>query len=222
MLVDAGTCSTTHAASGRFEVIVDVERTRFVPALIGSVGAVRGDRLRRRGVSFSGSDRRGRGVERSLQRLDRVAPASFQDPDLDFDRSYISTATCGAIDRFGSLLGDDPGVEPQRSLPCRGEAHECRARRIGVLARAEQNTWVMLQAAPRPRLHAGGDPLLGGLGARGTTARRSPHRAPRDHDRVVERRCRAGPLAAPSTARPVRPAARRRAARSGRRRPPQG
>ena len=140
------------AASGHFEVIVDVERdTRFVPAkikgervLFVAVGDVDA------GVDFTGledgavdisADRRSVSLE--------LPPATYREPELDLDRSYVYDRDRGALDRLQSLFGDDTGVE-QELYPLAEEKLESAARDgSGLLARAERNTRLMLEGLLR-------------------------------------------------------------------------
>lgn len=135
------------AASGHFEVIVDVEQdTRFVPAAIkgqrvlfvaiGSVDA---------GIDFSNldadavdvsSDRRGVTLE--------LPPATFRDPELDLERSYVYDRDRGAIDRIQSLLGDDTGSDPELYTLAEEKLADAARDGSGLLARAEANTRTML------------------------------------------------------------------------------
>ena len=135
------------AASGHFEVIVDVEQdTRFVPAsikgqrvlfvAIGSVDA---------GVDFTGlnesaveitDDRRSVSLE--------LPPATFREPELDLERSYVYDRDRGAIDRIQSLLGDDPGVRPELYTLAEEKLTNAARDGSGLLARAERNTRLML------------------------------------------------------------------------------
>jgi hypothetical protein len=140
------------AASGHFEVIVDVEEdARFVPSkikgervlfvAIGSVDA---------GVDFTGledgavdvSDD-GRGVSLELP------PATFREPELDLERSYVYDRDRGAIDRLQSLFGDY--IEVERDLYPLAEEKLANAARdgSGLLARAERNTRLMLEGLLR-------------------------------------------------------------------------
>jgi hypothetical protein len=135
------------AASGHFEVIVDVERdTRFVPdaikgqrvlfVAIGSVDA---------GVSFTGLDESA--VEVSDDRRSvavELPPATFREPELDLERSYVYDRDRGAIDRIQSLLGDDPGVQPELYTLAEEKLASAARDGSGLLARAEQNTRLML------------------------------------------------------------------------------
>ena len=135
------------AASGHFEVIVDVERdTRFVPAklkgervlfvAIGSVDA---------GVDFTGLE--DGAVEVSSDRKSvslELPPATFREPELDLERSYVYDRDRGAIDRLQSLFGEGQSLE--RDLYPLAEEKLAEAARdgSGLLARAERNTRLML------------------------------------------------------------------------------
>lgn len=135
------------AASGHFEVIVDVEKDpRFVPAAIkgervlfvaiGSVDA---------GVDFSTLDPDA--VEVSDERRSvslELPPATFREPELDLERSYVYDRDRGAIDRIQSLLGDDTGAEPELYVLAEEKLAAAARDGSGLLARAEQNTRAML------------------------------------------------------------------------------
>ena len=135
------------AASGHFEVIVDVEKdTRFVPGKIkgervlfvavGDVDAgVDFTRIEEGAVEVS-DDRRSVSLE--------LPPATFREAVLDLDRSYVYDRDRGAIDRLQSLFGDDTGVE-REVYPLAEDKLESAARDgSGLLARAERNTRTML------------------------------------------------------------------------------
>ncbi|HUP32061.1 MAG TPA: DUF4230 domain-containing protein [Gaiellaceae bacterium] len=140
------------AATGQFEVIVDVEKdTRFVPGVIkgervlfvaiGSVDA---------GVDFSGleesavevsDDRRSVSIE--------LPPATYREPELDFDRSYVYDRDRGAIDRLQSLFGDDPGDDSELYRLAEEKLAAAARDGSGLLARAERNTRLMLEGLLR-------------------------------------------------------------------------
>jgi hypothetical protein len=140
------------AASGHFEVIVDVEQdTRFVPdsikgqrvlfVAIGSVDA---------GVSFTGLDESAIEVSDNRRSVSiELPPATFREPELDLERSYVYDRDRGAIDRIQSLLGDDPGVEPELYTLAEEKLANAARDGSGLLARAEQNTRLMLQGLLR-------------------------------------------------------------------------
>jgi Protein of unknown function (DUF4230) len=140
------------AASGHFEVIVDVEKdTRFVPAkvkgervlfvAIGSVDA---------GVDFTGIEKGAVEVSDDRRSVSlELPPATLREPELDLERSYVYDRDRGAIDRLQSLFGDDPGVE-EDLYPLAEEKLANAARDgSGLLARAERNTRLMLEGLLR-------------------------------------------------------------------------
>ena len=135
------------AASGHFEVIVDVERdTRFVPS------AIRGERVLfvavgtvDAGVSFAGLDEDA--VEVSDDRRSatiQLPPARFHEPRLDFGRSYVYDRDRGAIDRLTDLLDDDPGDDSELYRLAEQKLATAARDGSGLLARAEANTRAML------------------------------------------------------------------------------
>jgi len=135
------------AASGHFEVIVDVEKdARFVPSkikgervLFVAVGSVDA------GVDFTGIEEGAVEVSDDRKSVSlELPPATFREPELDLERSYVYDRDRGAIDRLQSLFGDDSGVE-QELYPLAEEKLAAAARDgSGLLARAEQNTRLML------------------------------------------------------------------------------
>jgi hypothetical protein len=135
------------AASGHFEVVVDVEKdTRFVPSslkgervlfvAIGNVDA---------GVDFSGLENDAVDVSDDRRAVTlELPPATLREPQLDLDRSYVYDRDRGAIDRLQSLFGEDSSV-PQELYPLAEEKLAAAARDgSGLLDRAEQNTRLML------------------------------------------------------------------------------
>jgi hypothetical protein len=139
------------AATGHFQVIVDVERdTRYVPALIkgervlfvavGSVDA---------GVDFGALEEGAVDVseDRRTVRIE-LPPARFHAPRLDVGRSYVYDRDRGALDRIESLLGEGGDDAELYRL---AEARLAAAARdgSGLLARAERNTRAMLVALLR-------------------------------------------------------------------------
>jgi hypothetical protein len=140
------------AASGHFEVIVDVEKdARFVPAkikgervlfvAIGSVDA---------GVDFRGLDEGAVEVSEDRRSVSlELPPATFREPELDLERSYVYDRDRGVVDRLQSLLGDDEGVEGE-VYPLAEDKLAAAARDgSGLLARAERNTRLMLEGLLR-------------------------------------------------------------------------
>jgi len=140
------------AASGHFEVIVDVEQdARFIPAklkgervlyvAIGSVDA---------GVDFTGVDEDAVEVSNDRKTVSlELPPATYREPQLDLERSYVYDRDRGVIDRLQSLFGDDAGVE-RELFPLAEEKLAAAARDgSGLLARAERNTRLMLEGLLR-------------------------------------------------------------------------
>ena len=135
------------AASGHFEVIVDVEKDqRFVPAkikgervLFVAVGSVDA------GVDFTGLDDGAVEVSDDGKSVTlELPPARFREPELDLERSYVYDRDRGAIDRLQSLFGEGQSLE-QDLYPLAEEKLADAARDgSGLLARAERNTRLML------------------------------------------------------------------------------
>jgi Protein of unknown function (DUF4230) len=140
------------AASGHFEVIVDVEQdTSFVPSAIkgervlfvavGSVDA---------GVSFANLD--DGAVEVSDDRRTatiQLPPAQFHEPRLDVDRSYVYDRDRGAVDRLEDLFGDETGDDAELYRLAEDKLALAARDGSGLLARAEENTRAMLTSLLR-------------------------------------------------------------------------
>ena len=139
--------SDFRAATGHFEVIVDVEKdTRFVPdklkgerVLFLAVGSVDA------GVDFWGlkedavvvsDDRRSVTLE--------LPPARYRDPQLDLERSRVYDRDRGVIDRLQSLFGDDIGTDPEIYTLAEEKLSSAARGGTGLLKRAERNTRLML------------------------------------------------------------------------------
>lgn len=140
------------AASGHFEVIVDVERdTRFVPAkikgervLFVAIGTVDA------GVDFTGIEEGAVQVSDDRRSVSlELPPATFREPQLDLERSYVYDRDRGAIDRLQSLFGDDPGVGEDLYPLAEEKLADAARDGSGLLARAERNTRLMLEGLLR-------------------------------------------------------------------------
>ena len=142
------------AASGQFEVLVDLERDSALPAAIlgertlfvaaGSVDA---------GVDFSGigrgavvvsEDRRSAVITLPRPRLSKAK--------LDLDRSYVYDRRQGVLNEIGLLFEDERNTERDVYLLAERKLDEAAAKGSGLVARAERNTRAMLES------------LLGSLG----------------------------------------------------------
>ncbi|MEU0157306.1 DUF4230 domain-containing protein [Streptomyces sp. NPDC006261] len=153
--------SAYEAASGNFQVVVDLEKdAKFLP------DAVRGTR-----TLFVGAGTVGASVDLGKVTEDgvvvdedrttaeiRLPHAVLGKPALDPDRSYAVSKQRGILDRLGDLFSDNPGSEQavnQLAVRHIGEA----AKESGLTARAEKNTTDMLKG------------LLGSLGFERVTVR---------------------------------------------------
>lgn len=139
------------AASGHFQVIVDVERdTRFVPS------EIRGERVLfvavgnvDAGVDFTGIEEGAVEVSDDRRSVTIELPAAtFRDPQLDLDRSYVYDRERGVLDRIGSLLGD-AGDDAELYRLAEGRLAAAARDNTGLLARAEANTRLMLEGLLR-------------------------------------------------------------------------
>lgn len=136
------------AATGHFEVVVDVEKdTQYVPAVI------RGERVLfvavgdvDAGVDFSGLDDDAVDVGGGGKRVTIELPhAEFFRARIDPARSYVYDRDRGLIDRVASLFQDNPTSE--RELYRLSEQKLVASARSGsgLLERAERNTRSMLE-----------------------------------------------------------------------------
>jgi hypothetical protein len=134
------------AASGDFEVIVDLEqdtglpdellgeRTLFVAA--GTVDA---------GVNLRGLD--DDAVEISDDRLSAtitLPPARLFEPVVDQERSYVYERDRGLFNRIGDFFSDDSSSEREVNLLAEQKLREAAEGGAGLVPRAEENTREML------------------------------------------------------------------------------
>jgi hypothetical protein len=140
------------AASGHFEVIVDVEKdTRFVPS------AIRGERVLfvavgtvDAGVDFSGLDDNVVAVSSDRTRVTLELPrAELFGARIDPERSYVYDRDRGLIDRVASVFQDSPTGERELYLLAEDKLVAAAQSGSGLLARAERNTHSMLVALLR-------------------------------------------------------------------------
>ncbi|MGR8010867.1 DUF4230 domain-containing protein [Streptomyces hypolithicus] len=139
--------SRYEAASGNFQVVVDLEKdAKFLP------DALRGSRTLYVGAGTVGAyvDLGKVGEDQVTVNKDRTSAtlrlphAELGKPSLDADRSYAVSKQRGLLDRFGDFFSDNPADERAVSrLAARhiGEA----AKDSELAARAEKNTTSMLQ-----------------------------------------------------------------------------
>ncbi|WP_217134299.1 DUF4230 domain-containing protein [Streptomyces sp. AC558_RSS880] len=139
------------AASGNFQVVVDLEKdTKFLP------DAVRGSRTLYVGAGTVDAYVDLGKLDEDDVRVDddrtsatlRLPHARLDKPALDPERSYAVSKQRGLFDRLGDLFSDNPGSEQAvQKLAVRhiGDA----AKESGLIARAETNTTEMLEGLLR-------------------------------------------------------------------------
>jgi len=136
-----------HAATGTFQVVVDLERdTRWLPSLLsgerttflatGSVDAV---------VDFTGLT--GSAVETSADG-ERVTislpPARLDEADVDLPNSRVLSRDRGVLDRVGGVFSDSPTSERQVAALAEDKL-DAAAAESELRERAEDNTRAMLE-----------------------------------------------------------------------------
>lgn len=153
--------SAYEAASGNFQVVVDLEKdAKFLPDAIrgtrtlyvgaGTVGAsVDLGKVARDGVVVN--------EDRTTAEL-RLPHAVLGKPALDPDRSYAVSKQRGLLDRLGDFFSDNPGSEQAVNKLAAKHIGEA-AKESGLTGRAEKNTAAMLKG------------LLGSLGFDKVTVR---------------------------------------------------
>jgi hypothetical protein len=143
--------SVHKAATGNFEVLVDIEkRSGLIPpflkgerTLFVAAGTVDAE------VDFSRLDARAVKVSEDRRSATITLPhARLAKPHVDPGRSYVANRERGALDRLGSVFSDNPTSErelyqlAERKLLAAANESE-------LLARAEQNTREMLRSMLR-------------------------------------------------------------------------
>lgn len=135
------------AATGHFEVIVDVEKdTKLVPAVI------RGERVLfiavgnvDAGVDFSALDEDAIDVSDDRRSVELTLPAAeFFDARVDPERSYVYDRDRGLVDRVASLFQDNPTSERELYVLSEQKLRTAAQNDSGLLGRAERNTRQML------------------------------------------------------------------------------
>ncbi|HWU05699.1 MAG TPA: DUF4230 domain-containing protein [Streptomyces sp.] len=158
--------SAYEAASGNFQVVVDLEKdAKFLP------DAVRGTRTLYVGAGTVGASvdlgkvgADGVTVNEDRTTAELVLPhAVLGKPALDPDRSYAVSKQRGLLDRLGDFFSGNPGSEQAVNKLAAQHIGEAAAE-SGLTERAEKNTASMLQG------------LLGSLGFEKVTVRYSGSR----------------------------------------------
>jgi hypothetical protein len=130
--------SELRAASGHFEVIVDIEQDTGLPAeilgervLFVAVGDVDAS-VELGGLDQDAVDVTGKSVAVTLP------PPRLSQPRLDLERSYVYSRERGVLNEIGDLFRDERNVERQVYLAAE-EKIAAGARSAGLIPRAEQN-----------------------------------------------------------------------------------
>jgi hypothetical protein len=139
--------SRYEAASGNFQVIVDLEKdAKFLP------GALRGSRTLFVGqgsvdayVDFS---RMGAGAisvnaDRTAATV-RLPRAQLEAPTLDPKRSHVFSTERGLLNRFGDFFSSNPN-DQQQLYVLASQKIQAAANESGLRQRADQNTKLMLE-----------------------------------------------------------------------------
>lgn len=140
-----------HAATGTFQVVVDVERdTRWLPSLLsgertiflatGSVDAV---------VDFTGLDGSAVSTSADGERVTiALPPARLDEADVDLPNSRVLSRDRGVLDRVGGLFSDSPTSERQVAALAEDKL-DTAAAESELRGRAEDNTRAMLEGLAR-------------------------------------------------------------------------
>ncbi|MEU5877605.1 DUF4230 domain-containing protein [Spirillospora sp. NPDC047279] len=139
--------SRYEAASGNFQVIVDLEKdAKFLP------GSVRGSRTLFVGNgsvdAYVDFGKLGNGAitvneDRTAVTL-KLPPAQLEKTNLDTKNSYVFSAQRGLINRFGDFFGNNPNNQQQLYVLA-SDKIQTAAKQSGLTARADQNTRQMLE-----------------------------------------------------------------------------
>ena len=127
--------SEYHAATGEYQVVVDVEdRTRYVP------GFLKGER-----TTFLAEGSESVIVSEDGRTVTVVLPsATLAEPSLDHDASTVLDRDRGLLDRVGSALSDSPSSDRRLYLEAESRLAEAAAG-SELQATAERNTTQMLE-----------------------------------------------------------------------------
>jgi hypothetical protein len=139
------------AASGNFEVVIDVERDRrFIPDIIlnerilfvaaGTVDAY---------VEFGGLTGDALVVDEANDSVQvTLPPPQLEPPNIDHDRSYVFAEQRGVINRIRDFVGEDPDRQRQVFQLAERRIAEA-ASASGLAERAEENTRKLLEGMLR-------------------------------------------------------------------------
>jgi len=139
------------AASGTYEVIVDLEKNTKLPSrLLGertlfvAVGSVDA------GVDLGSIDERAVEISESGRSAVVTLPhARVYDAEIDLGRSYVYERDEGLLNRLGGAFSDDEGFEREVYLAAEKRLDEAARGSGELVAKAEANTRTMLASLVR-------------------------------------------------------------------------
>jgi len=144
--------SEYHAAAGQYQVVIDIEQdAKFLPDIlkgkrtiflaIGSVDAY---------VDFRklGDDAVTISPDRKSVTI-RLPRAQLSAPNVDPQQSRVLNQDLGVIDRLGGLFSDQPNPQNQQMYVLAQQRLADAATKVGLQARAEENTRVTLEQLMR-------------------------------------------------------------------------
>jgi len=137
--------SRYEAASGSFQVVVDLTQRSLLPSFLqGSETLFIGQGTDIAFVDFG--QLKGRAIQVSASRAAvtvRLPPAQLEPAVLDVRQSYVYAQQQGLLNRIGSFFGGNPNSQQQVYIAAQQKI-ETAARRSPLLAEAERNTRAML------------------------------------------------------------------------------
>ena len=143
--------SEYRAASGHYEVIVDLEKDTPLPAgLLGErtlfVGVGEVDVT----VDFGGLDEAAVDVSRNRREATIVLPQPrVAEPRLDLDQSYVYERRRGVFNEIGSLFSEDKDAQREVYLAAERRLGEAARQNGGLQQRARTNTRATLESLLR-------------------------------------------------------------------------
>ena len=139
------------AASGNYEVIVDLEKDTKLPSellgermLLVAVGSVDA------GVDLSRVEQDAVRVSEDGSVATITLPrARLYEAELDLGRSYVYERERGLLDRIGSMVSGDEGYEREAYLAAERRLNQAARANGDLTERAEANTRAMLESLVR-------------------------------------------------------------------------
>lgn len=143
--------SEYHAASGSYQIVVDVQQDSVLPDIlkgkrtiflaIGSVDAF---------VDFRklGDDAVTVSADRTAVTI-RLPRAQLSQPNVDPNQSRVLNQDLGVIDKLGGLFSDQPNPQNQQMYVLASQKLTEAAKTVGLTGKAEENTRATLEKLMR-------------------------------------------------------------------------